>query len=444
MTGKAIVAGFSKVEITPPLKEMEVCGLGYWYQRSVLFTGIRDPIYVRAAAIGEGQHTQLLLSVEAIYDSYGFIEDSVARIEAELGVPSENILITCTHTHSAPMIGNNNTLRGAEYGPFVAGRMTRAARLAQENRKPCSAFLSSTRVDGVLRNRRPLLKNGQVAELHAAIDPHQIADPGVVNDILTMLKFRNSEGALVGGLCHLGIHGVSIQCSELISSDCMGNAVQMLEDACEAGAVFLHLNAPCGDIDPLAMGNPAALGEMSTRLFAALQAAKYSDEVGVTLRPQRSILAGFTARRRDTRSVAELRSAIESLSPTEGKDGEMRHHSGAGYELFVLREEEAVSKLPSTLEVGYQIMRMGDVLWAGIGGEVFTETGLQLAARVRSVCVLPVGITGKSIGYLPPADAFAQGGYEVSCARWCTIAPGETERLFERIGTDVAATVESE
>jgi hypothetical protein len=41
-------------------------------------------------------------------------------------------------------------------------------------------------------------------------------------------------------------------------------------------------------------------------------------------------------------------------------------------------------------------------------------------------------------------EMFEQGGYEVACAQWCPIAPGETEKLFARITNDLRSVVQSE
>lgn len=47
----------------------------------------------------------------------------------------------------------------------------------------------------------------------------------------------------------------------------------------------------------------------------------------------------------------------------------------------------------------------------------------------------------------PPEQAFSQGGYEVARARWCPIAPGETEKLsalFAHIEADVLRVLEKD
>jgi hypothetical protein len=216
----------------------------------------------------------------------------------------------------------------------------------------------------------------------------------------------------------------------------MGRALQQLESEMGYGAVMLHLNGPCADIDPIAMGEVEALHKMTNLLLEGMRSVVLSPEKPVTLIPQTSIQGGFNARRRSTRTEEVLRREVVRLD-SGGKSQSLRHHSGAGYERFLLQEEIAVSKMPEEYAIQYQLLRAGDLIWAGVGGEIFTCFGLDLAKAVEHCLLLPVGITGCSRGYLPPQSAFAQGGYEVACARWCTIAPGETEKLFDSLKADL-------
>jgi neutral ceramidase len=437
-TARTIRAGFSKVDITPPLDRMEVFGLGYWFERAVRFRGIRDPLFVRALAMGDDAECQLILSVDAILDSYGFIPKATARISDVLGIKPENIFVSCTHTHSTPVVGRNGTNQGKEYGDYVARQLVRAAEAGFVRRNTVCAGVSQVNVPNVLYNRRPVLKNGRIAELHAAVDAEAIAERGPVDERLTLLKFRDPDGRLAGAVCHFGIHGVAVQCSELISSDCMGRAIQRAE--AEMGAVVVHLNGPCADIDPALMGSDDALETMTERLFRGVMDAAGTAERSLDLKPQRSYPGRFIAQRRPARTAAELRA--EKLRVSEGPGVEAaQHHSGRGYALFLLGEEEKVDSQPSQFEIPYQILRTGEAVWIGVGGEIFTSFGMRLKDLDPRFLILPVGLTGTSEGYLPPEKAFEQGGYEVACAQWCPIAPGETEKLFARIGQDAVAVL---
>jgi hypothetical protein len=299
-------------------------------------------------------------------------------------------------------------------------------------------------VEDVLYNRRPLLKSGRIAELHAALAPEDVLDPGPVNRTMTLVKFHGMGGALKGALCHFGIHGVAIQCSNLISSDCMGRAIQAVEGELGDRTVFLHLNAPCGDIDPIVMGDECALDTMSRRLQAGISLTLRHSEIEFEMPAQINALSSvFRARRRETRSSATLRRERDRLLAAAAKRSDASHHSGAGYEAFLLSEEERVRELPCELDVPYQILQWGRLVLVGVGGEIFTRQGLDLQSSFPNSLLLLVGLTGGALGYLPLAEMYEQGGYEVMCAQWCPVAEGEAERLFARIEYDLRQATES-
>ncbi|HMJ63430.1 MAG TPA: neutral/alkaline non-lysosomal ceramidase N-terminal domain-containing protein [Bryobacteraceae bacterium] len=438
-------AGFAKIDITPPLDSIDAHGIGYWYQRAVRFTGVRDPLFVRTLVAGEGNFRQVIISVDSIFDSFGFSEDASARISLALGIDESRIFITCTHTHSSPLIDRNNTRRGVEYGSFVADRIVHSAMKADRNGVNATVSVCAGAVRDVLYNRRPLLSNGRVAELHVPATPGSVVDAGPVNDTMTIVKFRRDDGQFIGGFCHFGIHGVAVQCSDLLSSDCMGRAIQAVEREAGNDLVLLHLNGPCGDIDPILMGDDKSLDIMTSDLADGIrEVANEKEEPLQKPMSLRAFRGTFRALRRETRPAVILESERQALSRNADGAADIRHHSGAGYESFVLAEEHAVGTLPDEFEVPYQILRWGGLVLVGIGGEIFTYFGLALRAAWPGLLILPVGLTGGAKGYLPAQEMFQQGGYEVTCAQWCPVAPGETEKLFAQLTGDLKSVVRSE
>jgi hypothetical protein len=93
-------------------------------------------------------------------------------------------------------------------------------------------------------------------------------------------------------------------------------------------------------------------------------------------------------------------------------------------------------RAPTSVTTDLQVVRIGPVRFAAIGAEVFS----RMAADLRSACgprCYVVGYANGDIGYLPPQEVYAEGGYEVEMAYKFygsnfMVAAGGFERLRDR------------
>src|SRR6185295_14120448 len=65
--------------------------------------GVHDPIHVRVLVLHDGAGETALISAELI--ECGDMRALRARLESELGIPADHVMITATHTHNAPRLG---------------------------------------------------------------------------------------------------------------------------------------------------------------------------------------------------------------------------------------------------------------------------------------------------------------------------------------------------
>ena len=85
-------AGAAKVDITPD--ESKLPGN---------IEGIHDRIYSRAIVVDNGVTSAALVTVDTGMILEQLWKNLTKKIEKELGIPAENILLTPTHTHSGVM-----------------------------------------------------------------------------------------------------------------------------------------------------------------------------------------------------------------------------------------------------------------------------------------------------------------------------------------------------
>ena len=74
---------------------------------------------------------------------------------------------------------------------------------------------------------------------------------------------------------------------------------------------------------------------------------------------------------------------------------------------------EASAGEHATCELFVQAIRVGDLVVTGLNAELFFETGLELRARSPFAHTFALGYTNGSIGYLPRAEDFPPGGWDV-------------------------------
>ena len=71
-------------------------------------TAVRDPLMLSCTAIWDGEEAALLMSADLRSMNDGVFEKSAEMIQKEFGIPKENIIIGCTHTHEAPAAGGGS------------------------------------------------------------------------------------------------------------------------------------------------------------------------------------------------------------------------------------------------------------------------------------------------------------------------------------------------
>src|SRR5438477_9290745 len=109
----ALRAGAARIDITPA----QASGLkNVWGNE---FKGVHDHIYIRAIVLDNGATSAALIALDtsSTPDTLPLRE----RMQKEFNIPAQNIMITATHGHNAPVIGSSTgpparrAIRGVQY-----------------------------------------------------------------------------------------------------------------------------------------------------------------------------------------------------------------------------------------------------------------------------------------------------------------------------------------
>ena len=136
-------AGFSRTVINPPEGiDLE----GYYIQR--LSEGVLDDLEINALALSDGRERTVLLSLDLCLIKQRYCDILRKRASDAVGLPFDRLFVSCTHTHTSPVIrcGPSATKLMNEYFDFLSGKIIEAARAALADLKPATAGRKTGRV----------------------------------------------------------------------------------------------------------------------------------------------------------------------------------------------------------------------------------------------------------------------------------------------------------
>jgi len=225
--GKLLRAGAAKVDITP---SGSVTMRGFTARQS---TGVHRHLYVRALVLDNGDNQLAILSWEKLvpYDlPRGFKEIASLReeINKRTGIPSGNILINATHTHS-----------GCE-GPFEEASIE-AVTKAWESMREARIGVGSKMIYGIGSNRR--LPDG--TGLWGCNQPNP---EGVMDNECGVIRVEDYDRNIIAVLMNYSAHPTVLDANNtLLSGDYAGVAMAEVESALGGDAVALFLQGCAGD-----------------------------------------------------------------------------------------------------------------------------------------------------------------------------------------------------
>lgn len=128
----SITVGYGRTCITP---EESVPLAGYGNTSKRMSTNIRDELYATAVAFSDADNTVILITLDSLHASPAWTEAVRQAINASCGVPENHIMVSHTHTHSAPDMYNREQESMTRYTALLVSRVNEAAKLAMADRK---------------------------------------------------------------------------------------------------------------------------------------------------------------------------------------------------------------------------------------------------------------------------------------------------------------------
>lgn len=154
---QALQVGFDRQSITPTETGAPIAGGDSSARPS---DGFLDEVCVTCIALSKGGETYLVFTCDfmVIYDK---VLDPVKLVISEdTGIPKENMLFNCTHTHSGVDINSSKWDGVGAYRELFSRRSLKAAQKALEDLSPATISYGSTQTEGMTFVRHYRMNDG--------------------------------------------------------------------------------------------------------------------------------------------------------------------------------------------------------------------------------------------------------------------------------------------
>ncbi len=339
------------------------------------------------------------------------------------GVPTSRMLISATHTHSAPAVmGALGTDPVREYAALLERGIVKAIESAVRDLRPAQAGWIAVQAPEHTHCRRWVLRPdkmrrdpfGQLtvrANMHPGYqNPDFIGPAGPRDPELSLLSFRGRNGDPIALLANYSMHYVGER-GGVAAPDYFGDFSELLSP--EAGIAILSQGA-AGDQHWMDYSRPRRsttpsqyAAELAAIARGALSRVHDLDEAGLAME---EIELRLSRRVPDPARLAWAREIVAQLAGAEPRTLEQVY----AREQILLHAEPARS-------LKLQALRIGDLAITAIPAEVFAITGLKIKLRSPFVHTFLVELANGAEGYIPPPEQHALGGY--------TTWPARTARL---------------
>jgi hypothetical protein len=395
----------------------------------------------------------------------GAMRDAVAALT---GVPREHVRVSATHTHSGPTVGRTWVNEGADlvetYTASLPGRVAGAAWQAWRSLAP-ARLAAGTGTSHVGVNRRVRAPDGRTV---VGRNPEGFFDPSV-----RVLRLDLAEGPGAGrplaAVLHYATHPTIMAYeNRLITPDYPGVARRTVEAV--TGATCLFLQGCAGNAGPAEgftagrTGDTAVyhragkiLGAEAARVFLTLDTHPYEavfqevlesgaplglyrhepgPEPDGTLRVATSTatlpVRPFPGREEGEARANEARDVLAGLRAAGASEDAIRDATWRAKRLSQQAGHSRLTDGRPEVQVELQAIRIGPAALLGAPMEVFGELGAAVAGGSPFSWTAVSGYSNGTTGYLPTAEAFEAGGYEVEMAS--PYAPEAGERFVAAAG----------
>jgi len=406
-------AGAASVNITPPLG---IGMRGYFTPRTA--KDIHDDLYAKALVLDDGETKLAIVVCDLIGVERHYLDKAKHLILKRVGIPPSNVLISCTHTHTGPVISD------MDYGEFLAQKVADSVQLANNRLREARIGFEREEEPKPLGNRRFWMKDGTVRTNPGVLNPDIVKPAGPIDPEVGVMCVEEPGGKTIALLVNYAMHYAGLSPTEkredyyMISADYFGIFSKIIQRIKGENFVAILANGACADVIMFDAMKPH---KRVNKLFghaeriAALVAAKalwawnqmkFHNSVRLA-----SLMEELTIpRRMPTDEEIEMAERLMSgeIPARTMRENALKNFFGPKIKEFL--------QAPREVRTWVQVLAIGRLAAiVGLPGEIFVELGLKIKENSPFEYTFVVELANDWVGYVPTLEAFRQkGGYETT------------------------------
>ena len=424
-------AGAAAVDITPTVWPLPLIG-NFSFRPA---ESAHDPLHVRAIALDDGETQLAIAVVDSCYVQRDVLDDAKQRASGRTGIPTTNMLVSATHTHSAPPAKARYGTRGEEtqdlsdneekYSEQLRAGIAEAISRAYESRVAAEVGWGAAELAEELSNRRWFKKEGTIPPdpFGGTTDTVQmnpgrddlIKPAGPVDPEISVLSVRTAEGKPLALLANYSLHYVGGITGNQVSADYFGEFGKLIKEKLTAegadpGFVGILSNGTSGDVNNIDFTGTRpkrepfeqiriVAGKVADKSYEAYRSIEHRSDL--TLAMAERILT--LDRRKPAAEGYEQAKKVLTVEDESTLPRRAKPYARRAIELY---------EGPDTVDVKLQAIRIGSLGIVAIPFETFTEIGLEIKEKSPLKPAFTIELANGGEGYLPTPGQHELGGYE--------------------------------
>ncbi len=415
-------AGMAITDITPE-KGLELAGYPHYPRNN---TGVHDPLYAACMYLNNGKTEIAMVTLDLLFFSKRHVAEVRNRVEQSCGILKENIMISCSHTHSGPWASGRLDIESLEAGKeqpkeYVDGLIAKITEIIAQAKREAfdAAFTSGTAMCGA----------------EAGVGGNRRIPGGPHDPLVSVMAVRDDKGVVRGIFVNYTLHPTFIHEWSTVCTADYPAYVRMQLNELEKDAVIGFSQGASGNQSSRYYRQGENFDEaervgrvLGKAAYTVLQKAEWVEDLDI-----RSAGMELEIPIRDFGTEEELEAQVEK---DRAVYEELYRKYGASKvrEEYYLWQNANLKLLGSEDQLGYvrmkkkgikievltderpaeiQIFRLGDTCVVGAQGEIFVEYALYVKAMAGFRMVVFNELTnGVLPGYLYTPESLVTGGYE--------------------------------